>query len=471
MSLIKTQQLSVYAGDKCLLSPISVQLHAGERLTILGQTGSGKSLLAQAIMGNLPRDLSSRGELQLFGQSVNTRQRQALWGKQLSILPQEPWNSLDPLMSAKKHLAKTYQLVVGQSKQAAQQSAEQALMQQGLQASGEKRVDQLSGGMAQRVAISCAMASGAPVLLADEPTKGLDVSRRDTVVQQLLSQSEQGGLITITHDVAVARQIGGRMMVMKEGELLEEGDAQQILNNPQHEYTQKLIAADPLNWPQPEASGNRVVSATTDKQSQSNRVISARDLSIGRGHNTLIEQLNFDLHKGEVVGVVGDSGCGKSTLGDTLLGLNPISAGTIERHHTGEQHRWQKLYQDPTAAVSHAVTLGTLLNDLVKRHGIQTSRIPPLMERLGLSAELLNRNAGKVSGGELQRFCLLRALLLDPVFLFADEPTSRLDPITTMEVSQLIVDMARESGCGVMLVSHDPALIEKRCDRVIRLSA
>ncbi len=464
MSLIKTQQLSVYVGDKCLLSPVSVQLQAGERLTILGQTGSGKSLLAQAIMGNLPKDLSSRGEVQLFGQSVNTKQRQALWGKQLSILPQEPWNSLDPLMSSKKQLAKTYQLVVGQSKLESKHSAEQTLMLQGLQASGDKRVDQLSGGMAQRVAISCAMASGAPVLLADEPTKGLDVSRRDAVVQQLLSQSEQGGLITITHDVAVARQIGGRMMVMKEGELLEEGDAQAILNNPQHKYTQALIGADPVNWPQPlSQSGEKTVTAEL--------VVSVKDLSIGRGNKTLIEQLNFDLRQGEVVGVVGDSGCGKSTLGDTLLGLNPVMSGGIQRHYRADQHRWQKLYQDPTAAVSHAVTLGKLLDDVVKRHNIDVNRIAPLMERLGLSPELLTRNASKVSGGELQRFCLLRVLLLDPVFLFADEPTSRLDPITTMEVSQLIVDMARESGCGVMLVSHDPALIEKRCDRVIHLSA
>lgn len=459
MSLIHIENLSVHAGSVELLAPISLTVQKGERLTILGQTGSGKSLLAQAIMGNLPASLRTEGDLRLFDQRVNAEERQAFWGKQISMLPQEPWNSLDPLMGAKQQLAQTYHLVAGESSAQAQQSADYTLALQGLQESGHKRVDQLSGGMAQRVAIACAMAGGAPVLLADEPTKGLDVSRRDQVVEQLMTQSEQGALITITHDVAVARQIGGRMMVIKSGELLEEGNAEDILNAPQHPFTKALIDADPVNW----------ADETRDMR-HGEPLISVQDLTIGHGKQALSKHLNFTLHQGEVVGVVGDSGCGKSTLGDTLLGVHKALGGKVERHSNAPLHQWQKLYQDPTAAVSSAVSLRTLLNDMVSLHNIDRSRIAPLMQQLGLSDDLLNRNSEGVSGGELQRFCMLRALLLDPVFLFADEPTSRLDPITQREVSQLLVDVAKQNGCAVMLVSHDPAMIHKRCDRVISLT-
>lgn len=461
MSLITVNNLSVYAGNTCLLQPISFTLSKGERLTILGQTGSGKSLLAQAIMGNLPKGLRTEGEVTVFDEAPGVRQRRKLWGRQFSMLPQEPWNALNPLMSAKAQLAETYRWVKGDSRKSSRQNADYILELQGLGESRHKRVDQLSGGMAQRVAIACAMAGGAPLLLADEPTKGLDVSRRNQVVEQLVSQSEAGALITITHDVGVARQTGGRLMVIKSGELIEEGNAEQILLNPRQAFTKALIAADPQSWPVPGKTA----------RPDTPLLLETNSLGIGRGKTTLARNLSLSIRKGEVIGVVGDSGCGKSTLGDTLLGLQPAYGGTLTRHFSTAPHRWQKLYQDPTAAVSHAVTLGTLLNDTLKRHRIDKNRVAPLMERLGLASVLLTRRADSVSGGELQRFCLLRVLLLDPVFLFADEPTSRLDPITAQTVSQLLVEVARETQCAVMLVSHDPHLIEKSCDRVLRIAA
>ena len=461
MTLITVKNLSVYAGDTCLLQPISFTLNQGERLTILGQTGSGKSLLAQAIMGNLPRGLRTEGEMSLFEEPSSARHRRKLWGRRLSILPQEPWNALNPLMNTRAQLAETYHWVKGENRETSWQTADHVLERQGLADSHHKRVDQLSGGMAQRVAIACAMAGGASLLLADEPTKGLDVNRRDQVVEQLMSQSAGGALITITHDVAVARQTGGHLMVIKSGELVEQGQAEQILIEPQQTFTRNLIAADPQSWPMPK----KTVRPSTPL------LLETESLGIGRGETTLARDLSLSIRKGEVIGVVGDSGCGKSTLGDTLLGLQPAYGGTLKRHVETAPHRWQKLYQDPTAAVSQAVTLGTLLKDTLRRHCIDRSRVAPLMERLELASALLNRRADAVSGGELQRFCMLRTLLLDPVFLFADEPTSRLDPITAQSVSQLLVDVARETECAVMLVSHDPHLIEKRCDRVVRIAA
>ncbi|MFL1454929.1 ABC transporter ATP-binding protein [Marinobacter sp. GN3S48] len=458
MTIIRVENLSVHVGSRTLVAPVSFALGEGERLTILGQTGSGKSLLAQAIMGNLPDSLASRGHAWLFGSETPARSRRQWWGRQLSMLPQEPWNALNPLMTSVNQLAETYRFVCGRGAPEARQQAQQTLAEIGLEASAEKRVDQLSGGMAQRVAIACAMAGGAPLLLADEPTKGLDVSRRDQVVRQLLVQSAKGALLTITHDVEVAKQIGGQLMVVKEGQIVEQGRCETVLSSPQHTFTRELMAADPSQWPDRPA-----------QQIDQSPVIEARGLSVGHGKRALLQDLSLTVHAGEVIGVVGDSGCGKSTLGDTLLGLRAPLAGQVTRLKQTPAHRWQKLYQDPTAAVSQAVTLRVLLQDVVAKYRVSSGVVKSWMTRLALTDELLDRKADGVSGGELQRFCILRAMILDPVFLFADEPTSRLDPMTARDVTHWLVNIARETQCAVMLVSHHPELIEKSCDRVISL--
>lgn len=459
--LLKLTNVAVYVGDTCLLEPISLELRQGQPLTILGQTGSGKSLLAQAIMGLLPDTLSFQGEVEVFGNVLSLEDRQALWGRDLVMLPQEPWHALDPLMKGIYQVSEVYQYVQGKPNHEALARAKQDLDDVGLADSAHKRPGQLSGGMAQRLAISAATAGGANVILADEPTKGLDVSRRDGIVRLLQSRSIAGSLLTITHDVAIARQLGGTLLVMKQGRLVEQGDALEVLDNPQDSYTRELIAAEPKSWTEKPLS-------SVDTSAET--VLLAENLAIKRGGRTLFEDLSFSIKKGEVVGVVGDSGCGKSSLGDALLSMLPVSAGNITRfNNTAKPYQWLKLYQDPPSAFTASVSLGTLLEDLVRLHNIPRERISPLMARLNLPDAILQRNCLNVSGGELQRFAILRALLLDPVFLFADEPTSRLDPITAKDVTSLLVTLARETGCAVLMVSHDPDLVRKTCDQVIAL--
>lgn len=459
--LLKLTNVAVYVGDSCLLEPISLALKQGQPLTILGQTGSGKSLLAQAIMGLLPTDLSVSGDIEAFGKVMTIEERQALWGREMVMLPQEPWHSLDPLMKGIDQVKEVYQFVREKDPQEALAMAEEDLRHVGLADNGHKRADELSGGMAQRLAIAAATAGGAHVILADEPTKGLDISRRDGIVQLLQARSNLGSLLTITHDVSVARQLGGLLLVMKEGRLVEQGEATQVLDYPKDDYTRELIAAEPRAWQD---------MAPTMRKHDADDILIADNVRLERGGRTLFDGLSFSIKQGEVVGIVGDSGCGKSSLGDALLNLLPVSSGKLTRSNkTAKPHQWLKLYQDPPSAFSSSVTLGQLLDDVVDLHGIDKARISPLMDRLNLPEGILDRNCLAVSSGELQRFAILRALLLDPVFLFADEPTSRLDPITAKEVTGLLVELASEAGCAVLLVSHDMDLVRKTCHQVVSI--
>lgn len=196
-----------------------------------------------------------------------------------------------------------------------------------------------------------------------------------------------------------------------------------------------------------------------------------KNLSVARGKRTLFSGLSFDLHQGEILGVVGHSGIGKSTLADVLCGLlKPKSGEVIWHSRQHKKHQVLKLYQDPPEAFAPTVSLQTLLDDVINKHKLDRSQIPTLLQQLALAPEILARNAENVSGGELQRVAILRALLLEPVLLFADEVTSRLDPITQKETIELLINQCRQRKCALVIVSHDPYLIEKSCDKVIDLT-
>lgn len=462
MALLKIENLSVQTTQGLtLVEPISLQLDAGKNITILGETGSGKSLLIQAIMGALPTGLTASGEISLENCNFSTHsdRLQKLWGKTLVMLPQEPRRSLDPLMRIQNQLWESYHFVAGQTKDTAKQSSKNYLTQLGLKQAQTQYPHQLSGGMAQRASFAIATAAGGKILLADEPTKGLDPNSKNEVIALLKQAYQQGGgLLTITHDIDVARELGGYIFVMKKGKLLEEGTAEKLLNSPSHHYTQQLIAADPKNW------------LALQKDRPNTPLVSVKNLAVARGKRTLFQNLSFTLNKGEVLGIVGHSGIGKSTLADVLCSLLKPQAGEVIWHSQDhKKHQVLKLYQDPPEAFAPNIRLAQLLDDVISYHRLDRSQIPSLLTQLALNPEILERNAENVSGGELQRVAILRALLLNPVLLFADEVTSRLDPITQQEVITLLIEQCRARNCGLILVSHDPYLIERSCDQIINL--
>ncbi|WP_029050143.1 ABC transporter ATP-binding protein [Cupriavidus sp. amp6] len=446
--LLEIAGLCVRSAEGQLLGPVSFGLQAGQALTLLGESGSGKSLLAQAVMGTLPRGLRASGRIALAGKSFNADDasaRRPMWGRQLALLPQEPWLALDPTMRVASQLAEVYGLVHGQSHMDARRQAVDELRTLGLAHAADAWPGMLSGGMAQRAAFAMTRAGGAPVLIVDEPTKGLDHVCRDEVVSRLQQALQAGcAVLTITHDIAVARALGGDVAVMLGGRIVEDGPAHAVLATPRHEYTRALIAADPQAWPmRPRGQAGR-------------EVMAAAGLSKRFGSRELFRGLDLALHAGDRIAVTGPSGSGKSTLGNVLLGLVASDAGTVLRQSDFEPVRYQKIYQDPTAAFAPRRSIGHALDDLCGRHRLERARIAPLMKQMRLIPALLGRRPAEVSGGELQRFALMRALLLDPVFLFADEPTSRLDPITQKEVMDVIADVTQDCGCALMLVTHDP---------------
>uniref|UniRef100_C5CWF8 ABC transporter related n=1 Tax=Variovorax paradoxus (strain S110) TaxID=543728 RepID=C5CWF8_VARPS len=445
--LLAVENLCVHVGARPLLRNVSFKLRAGEVLTLLGESGAGKSLLAQAVMGNLPAALRAGGSVTLDGiesRAEDARVRRPHWGRTLALLPQEPAMALDPLMRIAPQLAETHELVRGAAFEAAGAAAVSDLRTAGLAASARQYPWQLSGGMAQRAAATVASAGGARILLADEPTKGLDGHWRDHTVAMLQAVQRAGGcVVVITHDLRVAQALGGQLIVLRAGEVVEQGDSATILASPQHAFTRRLVEADPAHWP-------RRIAAVAGAP-----VLSAQDLSKGFGGRSLFDSLDLQIHAGERFVVQGPSGTGKSTLGNVLLGLLPADRGVVRRAEGLASTAFQKLYQDPVGSFAPRISLENSLRDVAARHRCAWSTVLQQLERLGVPADLLARRPAEVSGGELQRVALARVLTVRPALVFADEPTSRLDPVSQQEAMTVLLNVLEERGAALMLVTHD----------------
>ena len=444
------ENLAVLHGERALVRAISLSIPAGGVLTLLGESGSGKSLLAQAIMGNLAPPLRCEGRVSIGGETTcaaTQASRHALWGRRLALLPQEPWLALDPSMRVRDQIAQTYALVGNAPWRAAKTLAERALATLGLQDAAHKYPFMLSGGMAQRVAFLATHAAGAPLMIIDEPTKGLDPQRRGEVLALLRAAQSQGmSLLCITHDIWLARALGGRLAVMLDGALVEQGEAAQVLAAPRHEYTRRLVAADPGNWP---------AWRDTMPAPDAGAVAQVEQLGKSFGRQRLFTGVDASIAGGDIVAVSGPSGSGKTTFGNIVLGLTRPDSGRVLRAPALAPTAFQKIAQDPGAAFAPRIRLRQSLRDLVQLHRLDWAQLEALLARMRLAPALLDRLPHQVSGGELQRIALARVLLMNPALIFADEPTSRLDPVTQQQVFSLLLEQVQERRCALLLVTHD----------------
>lgn len=461
MNDLAVHDLSVHAADGPIVSNVSLSLGKGWPLTLLGESGSGKSLVAQAIMGNLPEGLRATGRVIFKGLDLlaeSSAERRQRWGRSIGLLPQEPWLALDPTMRVGLQVAEVHRYVKDKTAIDSVAATRQNLAEVSLVSAEALYPFQISGGMGQRATIAMAHAADTELLIADEPTKGLDAALRDSVTARLKREVEAGRLLlTITHDVAVARAFGGTIGVMLDGKLIEYGPAESLLAAPEHAYTQALLAAEPSQWKR------------RTRPAPGKTVVAGQGLEKRYGERVLFSGFDIEIAAGEIVSIVGPSGCGKTTVGNILLGLTKSDAGSVVRDGELSSLRFQKLYQDPPAAFAPHQTIRKGLTDLARLHGKHWNEIDVLCRRLRLQGFLLDRLPGQVSGGELQRFALMRALLLEPAFLFADEATSRLDPVSQKEVVTFLQEIVEETGLAVLLVTHDRDLAEKVSTRVIGL--
>ncbi len=469
--VIAVHGLGVTDPDGAILAAISFAVHRGEAVCLLGETGAGKSLAAQALFGLLPPGLRATGSLTLadgrrFDLSTPAALR-PLWGRDMFLLPQEPGEALDPTA---RLLGQVAEAVADPGRR--RFTALRRLLSLGLDAAAARRIPAaLSGGMAQRGLLAIAAEVSAALLVADEPTKGLDMRRRNEVAAVLRAQCAAGrGLLVITHDLELPALLGARMLVLHAGTVVEDGPAAAILAAPRHAWTRRLIQAQPPHWPRP-----------TRPATPAAAVLATRSLRFGwPGAGELFGPLDLDLRPGHILGVAGPSGAGKSSLCDVLLGLHAPQSGAVLWHGRSLAARgaadrrttrrgFQRLYQDPGRSFPPHRRLRQVFADLAAATDDPLGRLPALLERLRLPAAVLDRRVGEISGGEAQRLALARVLLLRPTALLADEPTSRLDGVTQAEIASLLREKVERESLAILWISHAEALLGALAADVVRL--
>lgn len=482
-------------GEREVVSDLSLTLARGETLCIAGESGSGKSMTALAIMQLLPQPAAriSSGMIQL-GEidlaALNERQMQRIRGDRVAMIFQEPMTSLNPVLSIGRQLTESIEAHTDLTRAEARRRAIEALKAVRI-SEAESRLKQfpheLSGGMRQRVMIAMALALKPDVLIADEPTTALDVTVQGEVLELLRDLQREHGtsVILITHDMGVVAEMADRVIVMRHGRMVEEGKVADIFARPQADYTRELLAAVPRIG----AGVGRRKSAEAERPGS---VAAIRDLHVhfdlrggffGQVNRRVhaVEGVSFSIAPHETLALVGESGCGKSTTAKALAGLVPyrgdIVIGGRNLSGLGRDERKavrrdvQMIFQDPYASLDPRMRVGDLVAEPLLIHGIaskqeRSQRVAALFERVGLSADQMELYPHEFSGGQRQRICIARALALRPKLIIADESVSALDVSVQARVLDLLKELQREFGIAYLFISHDMAVVENISDRV-----
>ncbi len=449
MSLLKVNGLAVTAAGSttALLGPLNFELAAGEKLGIMGESGSGKSLTALSIMGLLPDGVRASGSVTVDGHEVigagDARVR-PLRGTTMAMVFQEPMSALDPLMRVGKQLS-----------QAGVRDAATALEEVELDADIATRFPhQLSGGQRQRVLIAMAMAGHPDLLICDEPTTALDATTQDGVLHVIERVTEARGtaLIFITHDLGVIRRMCPRVLVMHHGAVVESGPTERILAQPEHPYTRKLIASSQP----PEMSFSPAAAE--------DGLVTLQRVSKVHGTNAALDGIDLRVHRGERLGIVGGSGSGKTSLLKLIAGLDQPTSGEVT-----VGGRVQMVFQDPQGSLNPRLKIWKSIAEAMPGNpnkAEKRSRAAAVLAEVGLPADSLDRFPHEFSGGQRQRISIARALCGEPDILLADEAVSALDMSVRAQVLELLAGVIDKRGLTLLFVTHDLAVVRHLCDSV-----
>ena len=497
--VLNVQNLSIAVNDSPLINDISFSIDPGEIFALVGESGSGKSLTSLAIMRLLPEALQVTGgeislnQTDLF--ALPEYQMQKIRGKQVAMIFQEPMTSLNPVMKVGEQVAEVLRIHLKLRGQQARQKVVSLFEEVGIPEANE-RYDwyphQLSGGQMQRVMIAMALACEPDLLIADEPTTALDVTIQAQVLELLRSIRDKRGLsiLFITHDMGVVNEMADRVAVMKQGVIVEQADKDHFFSNPQHPYTQQLLAdAIPKQFFKPVLDTHSLLQINDLKvHFPIKKGLFQRTV----GQVKAVDGVTLTIKKGQTLALVGESGSGKSTIGQAILKLVNSTSGSVnftssnananangsgieslvdftaltEKQMKPFRKKVQVIFQDPFSALNPRMTISEIIREgmdslqvgsRVKKD--QDARIEELLEQVGLLAEHKHRFPHEFSGGQRQRIGIARALAVEPELIICDEPTSALDVTVRAQVLNLLEDLQQKYQLSFLFITHDLSII------------
>lgn len=472
---------------------LTLDVRPGEVVALVGESGSGKSVTATTALGLLPGNAHIQGETIVANQSIgklNGKQLRNVRGNHVAMVFQEPMTALNPVIRVGEQLTEPMEVHGVAFGREAWARAVDLLKAVGIP-NAERRAKQfpheLSGGMRQRVVIAMALACDPAVIIADEPTTALDVTVQADILDLLRSLKDKlnTGILLITHNMGVVADMADRVAVMFKGDIVEQGTSEEVLMHPRHPYTKRLLDAVPHLGVGHGQFGDKVADVTSQEMALECLNFVVEYKRSGKKPFRAVDDVSFDVRRGEIVGLVGESGSGKSTIGRALLGLIPVASG--EARVLGEdltklrgrqlkelRKRIGVIFQDPAASLNPRLPVGDVIAEPLQVHRVGTKaerrqRVHELLEAVRLPKSAYNRYPHELSGGQRQRVSIARALTLSPDLLVADEPTSALDVSVQASVLEMFTELQKEFGFACLFISHDLAVIDSLAHRVVVL--
>jgi peptide/nickel transport system ATP-binding protein len=506
------------------LKSVSFDLKKGDVLALVGESGSGKSVTALSILRLLESPaarvesgrilFSPDGVCQTDLLRLSEREMDGIRGRGISMIFQEPMTSLNPVMTCGRQVSEAILAKGGLGKREAKERTLTLFERVRLPDPAslyDRYPHQLSGGQKQRVMIAMAMSGGPSLLIADEPTTALDVTVQKSILSliETLRREEGMGVIFITHDLGVVAEAADRVAVMYKGSIVEQGLVGQVLANPSHDYTRALLACRPGLHPRksrlpvvsdfmggnPMQNEGRKERKETDlllpviEPDRGKKLIQVRGLSVsypgrkGSRGVRAVDGVDFEVHEGETLGIVGESGCGKTTLGRAILGLVKPDAGEVllrgrdlarmgRKEWMPHRKELQIVFQDPYGSLNPRMTVGSAIAEPMEVHGLGSGgslrgKVVERLEMVDLRAEHYDRYPHEFSGGQRQRIGIARALSVDPSFIVFDESVSALDVSVQAQVLNLLLDLKKSLGFTSLFISHDLSVVHHVSDRIL----